>query len=389
MMKIVYYCQHVLGLGHFFRTLEICRALKRHEVILVSGGPRLDTPLPGHVRLVRLPELRMNREFQGLYPQSSRQSVEQVKNERKQQLMELFAVEAPDLFMLELYPFGRKAFRFELDPVLEGIRSRTLPAMPVVCSLRDILVEREDQEKYEARIIATLNRYFDALLVHSDPAVFRIDETFTRRGDIVVPVVYTGFVAPKPGTGMRARMRRRLGIEDCDRLVVASAGGGKVGAPLLKAVVQARQLLALGHDVHLHVFSGPYMDRDDFEHIQTLSDRRTVVRRFTPDFPSHLSAADLSVSMGGYNTCMNILAAGVPALVWPFGLNREQRMRAERLAESAPVTVLDDRDLEPRRMAAGMARALEDSRRPDRRIDLDGARFTAEWVARCVEGREV
>ena len=45
-MKIVYYCQHVLGLGHFFRTLEICRALEGHEVILVSGGPRLDAALP-------------------------------------------------------------------------------------------------------------------------------------------------------------------------------------------------------------------------------------------------------------------------------------------------------------------------------------------------------
>ena len=171
-------------------------------------------------------------------------------------------------------------------------------------------------------------------------------------------------------------------------LVVASAGGGKVGAPLLKSVVRARQQLGPGSGVHLHVFTGPYMDGDDVERIEALAGGGTVVRRFTPDFPSYLAAADLSVSMGGYNTCMNILAAGVPALVWPFGLNREQRMRAERLAQSAPMTVLDDRDLEPRRLAAGMARALKAPRRPNRSIDLNGARFTAEWVTQHLGSRK-
>ncbi len=37
-MKILVYCQHVLGVGHFFRTLEICRALAGHDVVLVSGA---------------------------------------------------------------------------------------------------------------------------------------------------------------------------------------------------------------------------------------------------------------------------------------------------------------------------------------------------------------
>jgi len=67
-MKIIVYCQHVLGIGHFFRTLEICRALYRHEVILVSGGPGVPAAVPDHLRVVRLPGLQMNREFKGLRP---------------------------------------------------------------------------------------------------------------------------------------------------------------------------------------------------------------------------------------------------------------------------------------------------------------------------------
>ena len=52
-MKIVFYCQHVLGIGHFFRSLEICRALHRHRVILVTGGPAIGIEPPGHVREFR------------------------------------------------------------------------------------------------------------------------------------------------------------------------------------------------------------------------------------------------------------------------------------------------------------------------------------------------
>jgi predicted glycosyltransferase len=336
------------------------------------------------VHLEQLPELRMNREFQGLHSDGEILPLEAVKARRRRLLMELFVKDPPDLFILELYPFGRKAFRFEIDPVLETIRSGDLATVPVVCSLRDILVERHDREKVEARVIGTLNRYFDALLIHSDPAVFTLDETFSRCGDIGIPVAYTGFVTPRPAPGTRRQMRRRLGLSPTDRLVVASAGGGKVGGPLLEAVAAARKWLPSGDSVHLYVFSGPYAEDDVFRRLQAICDARTRVERFVSDFPAYLAAADLSVSMGGYNTCMNILAARVPALVWPFGLNREQRMRAERLAGMSSMVVLEDRDLQPQRLAAAMAAAMkpETARVPE--IDLDGARHTARWVDRCL-----
>ena len=97
-MKIILYCQHVLGIGHFFRSLEICKALAGHEVILVTGGSRINTPLPVHVREVHLPELMMDQQFSGLYAAEEGKSVAEVKKERQKRLFNLFAAEAPDLF---------------------------------------------------------------------------------------------------------------------------------------------------------------------------------------------------------------------------------------------------------------------------------------------------
>lgn len=84
---------------------------------------------------------------------------------------------------------------------------------------------------------------------------------------------------------------------------------------LLDAVIRAFELISSEADVHLQVFTGPFMQSDSFRRLQEMGTDRIWVSRFIPDFPAWLSAADLSVSMAGYNTCMNILAARVPSLV--------------------------------------------------------------------------
>ena len=177
-------------------------------------------------------------------------------------------------------------------------------------------------------------------------------------------------------------MRRRLQIGADEILIIASAGGGNVGAPLLEAVVQAFDRLQAKNRRYLKVFTGPYLDQDEFERLQRLAGQDVEIIRFSSDFLFYMAAADLSVSMGGYNTTMNILAAGVPALVWPFPQNREQRMRAERLDRMGILQVIADKDFDPGRLAGIMARVLSAGDRVSAGIDLNGAANTAAWIER-------
>ena len=384
-MKIVYYCQHVLGMGHYFRSLEICKAFKGHEVILVSGGASMNMPVPEHIREVSLSPLSMDPDFSRLESDSDFGTVKQIKAFRQQVLYDLFLCECPDIFMVELFPFGRKAFGFELIPIFDGIRQKRLCPSRVVCSLRDVLVEKKDTLTYESRVIAALNQWFDALLIHSDAAIVKLDETFSRMTDIRIPVVYTGFVTPRPLKNDRTAIRHKLRIDDDSRLIVASAGGGKVGFVLLNAVIRAFEKISLEADTYLQVFTGPFMESDAVRRLQEMGTDRIAVSRFTPDFPAYLSAADLSVSMAGYNTCMNIMAAQVPSLVWPFSQNREQRLRAERIAEMGGMRILEDADLEPKHLAGLMTRNLTERTRPGYSVDLDGAVHSLDWIQSWME----
>jgi predicted glycosyltransferase len=379
-MKIIQYSQHVLGIGHYMRSLEISRALCDHEVILATGGPPVKTRVPKHVREFRLPDLQMNPEFKGLFSTEKNFTVDQVKEKRREILFALFEKEKPDAFLIELYPFGRKAFGFELDPILQALHKNTLPSCQVVCSVRDILVEKENRYKHESRAVRILNSYFDAVLVHADPRLVKLGETFDHFDEITIPVNYTGYIASKPSPHAGRRIRKRLGIGDDEILIVASAGGGNVGAPVLEAVVRAFYRLNYGRRCHLEVFTGPFLGDREFERLEKFSGTHVTVKKFAIDFLSYLAAADLSVSMGGYNTTMNILAAGVPALVWPFPQNREQRLRAERLAALGALVCLENGDLHPTRLADVIDRQLSLIERSPADIDLGGAAKTAAWI---------
>jgi predicted glycosyltransferase len=68
----------------------------------------------------------------------------------------------------------------------------------------------------------------------------------------------------------------------------------------------------------------------------------------------------------------------------PFRQNREQAMRAARLADRGLLGVIDEADLAPERLAALMTEQL--GRRPDPAgIDLNGAAASAGILTRLAE----
>ncbi len=374
-MKIACYCQHVLGIGHFHRSLSICEELsRRHETVMILGGP--DVPLPKtDVRFFSLPGLRMDETFSNLLPCRKGADVQQIKEQRQQELFTFLQEFQPDVFLVELYPFGRKAFRFELDPVLQAMKSGALPPCLRLCSLRDILVEKKKKETYEKRVLTTLNTLFDGLLIHSDPHFIPLEQTYSRLHEIDIPLHYTGFISRPTREGSTDTIRRQLQLRAADKLIVGSIGGGSVGAELLHAVVDTSCVLN-DQRLHFHLFCGPYSDPGLKGALQQRGGINVTVHPFSRDFPEWLQAANLSISMAGYNTCMNILAAAIPALLYPFARNREQKMRIDALGRSAPLIALSQTDLNPDNLARQIQKMLQLTRQSSS-INLDGARETA------------
>jgi predicted glycosyltransferase len=389
-MKIIFYCQYSWGMGHLVRSLEFARALSDHDVTLIAGGQEVDVDLPDHVRLLRLPVLYMDEKYTRLIPGAPGQSVDQIRQERKRTIYSLMEKLQPDLFVVELYPFGRSMFGFELEPLLADIREGRLGRVQAVCSLRDILVEKKDPSAYEERVIQKLNRHFDALLIHSDPEILRLEETFSRVADIDMPVVYTGFITQQTDVANGKRLRRELALSSAQKLVVASAGGGRSGYRLLASVIDACELLRDRLPVRLEVFAGPFMENEEFRDLADRTSAGFRIRRYTKRFLDYLYAADLSVSLAGYNTCMNLLVTRVPALVYPYSRQQEQPLRANKINALLPMKILNTADIQPARLSGHMDQLLH---HPENKaassVDFDGAANAARFLIRWVdESRE-
>lgn len=373
--RVMFYCQSLLGIGHFIRSRELLFALRDFEVCFLYGGetvPGFDWP--DWVEVVYLPALRSDTAFEHLYVVGNQGSLEEIKARRKELLLTTFDRFSPDILLIELFPFGRKKFNFELLPLLTHARN-SRPELKIVCSLRDILVHRASQEKYEAEVCKRINQFFDVVLVHSDPRMQRLEETFGSVAQLNCLVHYTGYVAQPTHTPS---------TNDAGKpLILVSIGGGRVGHELIACALEASLQLPFPH--RLQIFTGPHIPDEEFASLQTQAATlpHATLQRHTTEFPAWLSQAAISISMAGYNTCMDILAAQARALVYPFHEheNDEQTRRARKLEQLGYVTMLEPERLSPDFLASEITRMFTtDPSSPTNPIDLQGAPRTAEFL---------
>ncbi len=381
--RVMFYCQSLLGIGHFIRSRELLYALRDFEVCFLYGGEFVPGfELPDWVEVVYLPALKSDARFEQLYVVDSSDSLPEVQARRKELLLDAFDRFAPDVLLIELFPFGRRKFNFELLPLLAHARA-TRPAVKIVCSLRDILVRRPDQARYESEACALMNQYFDLLLVHADPRLQRLEETFGSVAGLNCAIRYTGYVA-QPA---RDQPKTPAGA---DPLILVSIGGGRVGRELITCVLEAETRLTAPRQ--LRIFTGPHMPVEEFQNLQQGAAGRShiTIERHTTQFLTCLQQADLSISTAGYNTCMDILSARARALVWPFNEhgNHEQTLRARKLERLGYVSVLDPVRLEPDYLVAEIVRCLDQpAPAPAVALDLQGAPRTAELLAALLAGK--
>jgi predicted glycosyltransferase len=364
---LLFYCQHSVGLGHLMRSYALCAALREHfRVVLVTGGP----PAPGiappaGVRVVALPPLgvKANGRFES---HDRRFTVDRAWTERRERILALFDELEPAIVLVELFPFGRAKFAREVVPLLEAARaSGALTA----CSLRDILVSRRsNQQAHDERACALANEYLDTVLVHSDPAFARLEDTFGARRRLTMAVQYTGFVVDANGAGGRRGSH-----------VVVSAGGGLVGGPLLRAAAEAQPWLG----VPMRLIGGPFCPDEIVRELEAAAAAGAGLEfvRTVPTLAGELRRAAASVSQCGYNTALEVVRAGLPALVVPYATPEEdeQLRRAGRLERLGALRVLDPERLDAVTLAAAVESLLSFDPLPPA-IDLDGARRTADLL---------
>jgi predicted glycosyltransferase len=350
-VDVFFWVQHLLGIGHLTRAATLVRAMRRAglSVTLVSGGlPVAGLDLEGAEFLQLAPLQSDGIDFKVLLDAAGRPVDEAFKAARREALLAAFAARRPRILMLEMFPFGRRQMRFELLPLLAAARA-ALPRPRIVGSVRDILVRPPEPERLVEML--TWARDFDRLLAHGDPELVPFERTFPDRRLLGDRLIETGYVVESP-----ALDERGAGGEGRGEIIVSS-GGGRVGERLLETALEAAARLPGGPPWRL--LAGQHLPDERFAALAAAGPR-VVVERARPDFRQLLVRAALSISQGGYNTVMELLAAGCPAIVVPYagGLETEQTLRARLLAERGLVTVVEEAALDAPTLVAAVQQTL-------------------------------
>jgi predicted glycosyltransferase len=374
--RVLFHVQHLLGIGHLQRSRRIAEALVASgiEVTLVLGGP----PMPEVARvrgidILQLPLIRARDATFALVDGAGQPVGDALWADRRARLLTAFAQIRPDAVVIEGFPFARRAFRAELDPLIAALRE-TRPRPRLVCSVRDIPTVRGDPKRLRD-IVGQVRGEFDAVLVHGDARFIPFDASFPAAPEIADRLFYTGYVTnPAPPAQPNAPAGE----------VLVSVGGGAAGRALLEAAIAARRQGCFS-DKGWRFLAGTSLSGAEFDALRHAAPERVVIERFRQDFAALLRTCHVSVSQAGYNTALDILAAGARAVVVPFAQEREteQLIRAEHLAARGAVELLRESELSPEALGAAIVRAAARPPQPIA-IDTDGARRSAAHIATLI-----
>lgn len=365
MRRVLFLVTHLAGSGHLTRTLALADGViaAGGAALVVSGGRPLAHLAPDRAEVRQLPPLAVaGLDYARLLGPDGAAADAASMAARRARIAEAIRGFAPDVLVTELFPFGRRALAAEFEAALA---EATALGARAVCSVRDIPEPPRKPARVE-EAHGRLRRWFDAALIHGDPEAAPFALGWPRAAEIADLLRPTGYVAAPPPTP----------CGDPAEVLVAE-GGGALGRGLMRAALGAARLSARPWRLRL----GGADASAAVAALRADAPPNAIVEPAAADYRARLGAAAVSVSRFGYNTAVELLQTGTPAVVAPLdGAEREQRLRADAFAAAPQFEVLASAAPSPETLAAAVERAAARGRVGGPAVDLSGVETSARLL---------
>ncbi|MBT8329628.1 MAG: glycosyltransferase [Desulfofustis sp.] len=347
------YSHDTYGLGHIRRTMAIANHLRgtNTNILILTGSPLAGRfALPSQVDFVRIPGMikKTNDEYRSL---SIKIEDQQALSIRTNIILATAQTFKPDLFIVDKEPLGLKR---EVLPTLEWFKQSTFRTRTIL-GLRDILDDPSVivTDWQERDIYSYLELLYDEIWVYGNQQVYDPVSLYRFPEGIKDRVVFTGYIPRiKKHGNVRKKIRRRYRIMPNDTFLLVTTGGGGDGYDVLDKFVDMHDYFPTTLPFKSLIITGPFMPKRKREEIKK---RGKVYGIKTLPFHSRLEelmqAADLVISMGGYNTICEILTQQTPALIIPRETPRkEQLIRAQCLKSEGLIDYLGWHEISPQKL---------------------------------------
>ena len=312
------------------RTIEVARKLSDSFDVTVLLGDAIPGRIefPDNVKTVLLPSLGIDPDT-NVFDIRRSQELREIIKARRNVLVREFERLKPRVVAIEDFPFRQKALRAEVVPLIERARNGVYGDALVVGLTDGILADdAERDDAYRDHTAQLLDKYFDMVIVQSDPVFARIEEFFQPQNLMRVPVYHTGFVSSEKS----AQPADPAIVPDT---VLVSAGDGEYGGALYRAAVEAHKILGSTLLLPMKIVAGQGLPEDEWRDLvaRSADSPDLTVERTVPDIGAALTAACWSVSQCEYATAVHTMQTRTPSLFIPSGNGdrQVQIVRAQRL----------------------------------------------------------
>jgi predicted glycosyltransferase len=366
---LLYYCQHTDAMGGLVRAFTIGQGLThRFRVVILNGGPLPPgVAIPADMELVQLPP-RSDDGDAGLQSNTAL---------RREMILATYARCSPRVILIETFPFGHAGLTDELTPLIERAREGFAAPPLLICCLTDLLSGTwQDKERHDDRITALLDKHFDAVIMHTDPAFARLGEFLQPRNALTIPVYHSGFV-------LRERDELPLTGRRRDERVLVAAGSGIDGSPLCRAAIEAHRLLWDVNRLPMTLIAGLSLADEDWQDLHDSASGLPGLhlQRSVADLGAEFAKVRWAVCDCSYNTSVDVLATRVSALLVPAGNSHDsaQADRAARLIYWHAARMLMPHHLNGASLASSIHQLMKFEPAASS-FNLDGAEITANLI---------
>jgi len=376
-MRIMVYSHDAFGLGNIRRMLAICEHLLSEipqlSILLLSGSPMLQGfRLLRGLDYIKLPCL--NRDNSGeLAVKYLGMDVDNTVKMRSELIFSAAVNFQPDLFLIDKKPLGIKN---ELTATINYLHDK-LPKTKLVLLLREILdiPEKTISEWQKNKYNQVIDKFYQLLLIVGSQEVFNFCEEYKLPATIADKAKFCGYIRRPQGCKISPSVSQELKLKSEEKLIIVTPGGGQDGYELINTYLQGQELLNNSkYRIKSLVFCGPEMPKKQKQELYQTAAKfpQVQIREFTDDLISYLSAADVVVSMGGYNTICEILSAAKPAVVVPrIKPSQEQLIRSQRMESLGLLRSIHPEQLTSENLITQIFQIL-DNPQNSQNIDLGG-----------------
>jgi len=331
--NILMYSHDTYGLGHIRRTMAIASQLRAPNIniLILTGSPIVGRfRFPEQIDFVRIPGMikKTNEEY---LPLSIKINATHALDIRKNIITATAKTFQPHLFIVDKEPLGLKK---EVLPTLQWLQ-RCHSGTRSILGLRDVMDDREivRSDWQKKGIYEILDKLYSEIWIYGNRELYDPIQEYAIPESISRKMYFTGYIPRKvPTESAVKKSRMEQGLKNGEKLVVVTTGGGGDGYVVMDAYLsmlenETRPLLFKNV-----LITGPFMPKQERKIISKRAKKLGIrTFHFYRNMEKLLAAADIVISMGGYNTLCELLSIGTPSLIIPRETPRQEQLIRARI----------------------------------------------------------